>query len=148
MTDQGPSKWNDDSAMPRCNQEVTVGMEAGDATRAVGPAGEPIEKQTSLAFEAFRELRRSPIFVVSAGLVLVMIFIAIFPQLLAPVKPIFQACHLKDARKPPQAGAPFGYDNQGCDVFDAVIWGARPSIAIGLLVTVGILVIGVFFGSL
>jgi oligopeptide transport system permease protein len=151
MTDAGQggrSAWNDDSAMPGQNLEVTVGMEAGHTSGAVGPAGDPIEKQTSLRSEAFRELRRNPMFVVSAGVVLVMIFIAIFPQLLAPVRPVFQACHLSDARKPPEAGAPFGYDSQGCDVFDGVIWGARPSISIGLLTSLGIVVIGVFFGSL
>ena len=43
---------------------------------------------------------------------------------------------------------PFGYDGQGCDVFDAVIWGARPSITIGLLTTLGVTMIGVLLGSL
>jgi ABC-type dipeptide/oligopeptide/nickel transport system permease subunit len=77
-----------------------------------------------------------------------MVFIALFPQLLAPVRPVFQACDLSNARQPPQAGAPFGYDSLGCDVFDGVIWGARPSISIGVITTIGVVLIGVFLGSL
>ena len=77
-----------------------------------------------------------------------MIFIATFPQVLAPVRPIFGACQISRARLPPQAGAPFGYDGQGCDVFDSVMWGARPSITIGLLTTLGVTIIGVLLGSL
>ena len=107
-----------------------------------------LEKQTSLSNEAWGELRRNPLFVVSGVVVLAMIFIAIFPQVLAPIRPIFGACDIGNARLPPQEGAPFGYDTLGCDLFDVVIWGARPSITIGLLTTIGVTILGVILGSI
>ena len=143
-----------DETLPKQFENPIVRGAELDATST--PAGQgppklaavPLEKQTSLASEAWGELRRNPLFVVSSVVVLAMIFIAIFPQVLAPVEPKYGACLIARSQDPPQAGAPFGYDRQGCDVFDSVIWGARPSITIGILTTIGITVIGVLLGSL
>jgi oligopeptide transport system permease protein len=146
---EGARGGRDDTVMPSQNQETTVGIEAGHSAAIPGSGGDPIEKQTSLITEAWGELRRNPLFIVSAGVVTVMIFIALFPQLLAPTRPVFQACTLANARKPPGTnGELFGYDSQGCSVLDAVIWGARPSIAIGLLTSLGAVTIGILLGSL
>lgn len=121
-------------------------MESGPHPTAA--AAEEPEKQTGLASEAWRELRRNPMAIVSGVVVLAMVFIAVFPQVLAPTRPIFGACSISNRNDPPGPGAPFGYDVFGCNQFDAVIWGARPSITIGVLTTLGIVTIGVVVGSL
>lgn len=149
-----PRDPHDDESLPKqFDNPITRGAEFDATSKPAGkgPGKLPdvaLEKQTSLAGEAWGELRRNPLFIVSGVVVLAMIFIAIFPQVLAPVRPIFGACKIALSQDPPQAGAPFGYDRQGCDVFDAVIWGARPSITIGLLTTLGITIIGVLLGSI
>ena len=144
---------SDETLPKQFDNPITRGAELDATSKPAGTGGGtatalPMEKQTSLANEAWGELRRNPLFVVSGVVVLAMIFIATFPQVLAPVRPIFGACQISRARVPPEAGAPFGYDGQGCDVFDSVIWGARPSITIGLLTTLGVTIIGVLLGSL
>jgi oligopeptide transport system permease protein len=91
---------------------IQRGAEFDATSKPVGrgiPSGEapiPLEKQTSLAGEAWGELRRNPLFVVSSVVVLGMIFIAIFPQVFAPVRPIFGATTAKAATSStPSCGA-------------------------------------------
>jgi ABC-type dipeptide/oligopeptide/nickel transport system permease subunit len=57
-------------------------------------------------------------------------------------------CDLAESGQPPAAGHPFGFDIQGCDLYANVIYGARASVSIGLLVTAGILVVAVVLGGL
>jgi oligopeptide transport system permease protein len=146
-------KSDDNDGIPEDDFETpTRAGELGATSTPTGAGYGAVEvhlgKQNSLASEAWGELRRNPMFIVSGVVVTAMLFIALFPQVLAPVRPIYGACKIALARLPPQAGAPFGYDVQGCDVFDAVMWGARPSITIGLLTTLGVTVIGVLLGSI
>jgi peptide/nickel transport system permease protein len=49
---------------------------------------------------------------------------------------------------PPSAHYPLGTDQPGRSVLLLVIWGARPSLAIGVIATVGTIVIGAVFGML
>lgn len=57
-------------------------------------------------------------------------------------------CVLADSAAGPRAGHPFGFDAQGCDLYANVVWGTRDSVLIGLLVTLGTLVVAVALGSL
>lgn len=57
------------------------------------------------------------------------------------------ACDLADSDRGPSWGHPFGFDAQGCDLYANVIYGARPTVTIGLLVTAGILVVAVVLGG-
>jgi oligopeptide transport system permease protein len=132
---------------PRTDNPVVAGVESGHSSTAGGAGVSKLEKQTSLTTEAWGELRRNPLFVVSAIVVLLMIFVAAFPQVFARVRPVGIACTLQLSRDAPTSGHPFGFDVQGCDVYASVIWGARPSIMIGILTSLGIVVIGVLLGS-
>lgn len=57
------------------------------------------------------------------------------------------ACDLARSDRGPSWGHPFGFDVQGCDLYANVIYGARPTVTIGLLVTAGILAVAVVLGG-
>ncbi|SDB80042.1 oligopeptide transport system permease protein [Raineyella antarctica] len=106
----------------------------------------------SLWSDAWLEMRRRPLFWFSAGLIVLVVLMAIVPQLftfLSP-QPDPNYADLSKARIAPGPGAWFGFDGQGYDVYSRTIYGARSSILVGLgatLVTTMIGgVIGIFAG--
>jgi peptide/nickel transport system permease protein len=87
-------------------------------------------------------LRKKPLGMASALLLLVLVFTAIFADVLAPYDPL-------DARpeirlQAPSRAHPFGTDDIGRDVFSRVVYGSRISLWVGLL-AVGI---GTFAGMI
>jgi oligopeptide transport system permease protein len=94
----------------------------------------------------WRQLRRKPQFLFGAAVVLVFTVMALVPQLFTRTDP--RKCDLSNSRVGPSGDAWFGYDIQGCDYYANVIYGARVSIAIGLLVVGGALAIGLVLGAL
>ena len=98
--------------------------------------------QAGLWSDVWRQLRRDPQFLARAGLVVaVLTVMAIAPQLFTRVDPRYCASRTQPPG-PPSAEAWFGYDVQGCDYYANVIYGARVSISIGLLVVGGSLLVG------
>ena len=112
----------------------------------------PEPKQASLWSDAWRQLRRSKLFLLAAALLSVLTVMAAFPQLFTSIKrPSEGGCAnaLANSRKPPGTnGAWFGYDVQGCDYYANVVYGARVSITVGLLVVGGALLIGITLGAI
>lgn len=100
----------------------------------------------SLWADAWRQLRRRPMFVTSGVLILIMVLIAVWPGLFTRVDP--RLCPLQDSLLRPSSEHWFGTDLQGCDYFARTIHGARVSISIGILVTSLATVIAVVFGSI
>jgi ABC-type dipeptide/oligopeptide/nickel transport system permease subunit len=107
---------------------------------------EPSGRQASLWADAWRELRRNPLFLVASGLILLFGAMAVAPQLFTSADP--RACDLSRSLERPSAEHWFGFDLQGCDYYALVIYGARVSIAVGLLVTGGALLVAVVLGSI
>jgi oligopeptide transport system permease protein len=109
-------------------------------------------RQASLWSDAWRQLRKSKLFVISSLLLALLAVMAAFPQLFTSIKPPNEGgCRnaLANSRKPPGTnGAWFGYDTFGCDYYTNVIYGTRVSMIIGLVVVGGALVIGVVLGAL
>lgn len=109
----------------------------------------PVEAEPS-SVGATRRLARQPLFWVSAGVVVLMILVAIAPQAFAGWfghgNP--HSCNIADSALTPRRGHPFGFDIQGCDLYANVIYGARDSVSIGLLVTALTLAIALVLGSL
>ena len=103
-------------------------------------------KPRSLWTDAWHDLRRRPIFIGSATLITFLIFVAIFPGIFTGVDP--RSCHLEHSVEGPTGGHIFGYDRQGCDVFARTLYGARPSITVGVLTTLGALLLGGTVGAL
>ena len=91
--------------------------------------------------QARRLLRRQPLGVAGAVVVLVLVIVAIFAPVLAPHGP-------KDTAfgqfVPPGREFPMGTDNLGRDVLSRVIWGARLSLYVGL----ASVLVGITIGSL
>lgn len=111
------------------------------------PAPEKDSKQASLLSDAWRTLRKNPVFIVASLVLIVLTVMAIFPQLFTNSDP--RNCITTRARQPPGTdGQIFGYDTQGCPYYANVIYGARISMIIGVLVVGGALVIGVLLGAL
>jgi ABC-type dipeptide/oligopeptide/nickel transport system permease subunit len=101
------------------------------------------------AAQLWRDLVRSPRFVLPGVVVLMMAAMAVFPGLFAGLfghgDP--RLCDLTNSALGPRPGHPFGYDLQGCDLWSNVVYAARPSISIGVLVTAGMMLIAITLGS-
>ncbi|MER6425803.1 ABC transporter permease [Streptomyces sp. NPDC001137] len=107
-----------------------------------GPAGRP----RSLWSDAWRDLRRNPVFIVSALVILFLVVISLWPSLIASGNPL--KCDLAKAQEGSQPGHPFGYDGQGCDVYTRTVYGTRISISVGVLATLGVALLGSVLGGL
>ena len=101
----------------------------------------------SLWADAWRKLRRRPLFIISTLLILALIVIALFPGLFTSTPPN-AGCELANSEGGPTAGHPFGFTFQGCDVYSRVIHGTQASLSVGLLSVLCVLVIGVTLGAL
>ncbi len=112
---------------------------------AAGPAEAPPATR-SLWSDAWRELRRSPIFWVSAVLIAIIVLMAIVPQLFTQTDPNF--ADLRRARESPSFDrAWFGMDQQGYDIYARTVYGARSSLIVGLMTTVLTVIIGSTVGT-
>ncbi|MGW0702050.1 ABC transporter permease [Streptomyces sp. NPDC002867] len=107
-----------------------------------GPSGKP----RSLWSDAWRDLRRNPVFVVSALVILFLIVISLWPSLIASGNPL--TCDLAKAQEGSQPGHPFGFNGQGCDVYTRTVYGARTSVTVGVCATLGVALLGSVLGAL
>ncbi|MEJ8659535.1 MULTISPECIES: ABC transporter permease [Streptomyces] len=107
-----------------------------------GPAGKP----RSLWSDAWHDLRRNPVFIVAALVILFLVIISIWPSLIASGNPL--DCDLAKAQQGSQPGHPFGFDGQGCDVYTRTVYGARTSVTVGVCATLGVALLGSVLGGL
>ncbi|MFJ4207058.1 ABC transporter permease [Paenarthrobacter sp. NPDC089675] len=101
----------------------------------------------SLWADAWRKLRRRPLFIVSALLILLLATVALFPGLFTSVAPNSD-CQLANSEAGPTAGHPMGFTLQGCDVYSRVIHGTQASLSVGILSVLCVIIIGVTLGAL
>jgi hypothetical protein len=101
---------------------------------------------TSLWQDAWRTLRTNPLFIVSALLILFIIFVALFPGVFTKQNPNY--CNLDNSLNPPSNSHPFGFDMQGCDVFTRTVYGTRTSLSVGILATVLVVLLGALIGAI
>jgi oligopeptide transport system permease protein len=128
----------------RIHPDSETALEAGTE----GPPGAPqqADKPRSLTSDAWHDLRRNPIFIVSAVIIVVLVVMAAFPGVFTNKDPRF--CDLNLSRQAPSADAWFGYDVQGCDVYARTIYGARASILVGLFTTIAVTIVGGLIGMI
>ncbi|MBF6476490.1 ABC transporter permease [Nocardia abscessus] len=112
------------------------------STDAVLDAGAP----TSLWRDALRQLRRNPIFVVAAVLIVFVLIVVIWPGLFTDQDPRY--CNGDFSMDPRGAGHPFGFDKQGCDIYARTVYGARASVLAGVGATLLFVLIGGTLGAL
>jgi peptide/nickel transport system permease protein len=102
--------------------------------------------RSSLYKDAWKRLKKNKLAILGLGIVLFLIFVAIFAPFLAPYEPNLRI--KEDSMLGPSSTYLFGTDLLGRDIFSRVIYGSRISIVVGI-VAVGISVImGLFFGAL
>ncbi|MCG6499023.1 ABC transporter permease [Kitasatospora sp. A2-31] len=104
------------------------------------------EEARSLWGDAWRDLRRRPIFLISALLILLLIIMSIFPWAFTDANPR-KADLVHDYLKRPDwtdffGAGWFGYDAQGRSIYARVVYGARASITVGIFVTAGVTLLG------
>jgi oligopeptide transport system permease protein len=113
---------------------IAVGAETGAPTLGQDEA-------RSLASDAWRSLKKNPIFWVSVVLIVVFVLMAAWPSLFTNVDP--NAAVLKEARQKPSLDGPwFGRDIQGYDIYSRTIYGARASILVGVFASIATVFIG------
>ena len=120
---------------------------AGTTTGLAAPTLDVTEsRQNSLWSDAWAALRRNPLFWIGGLLGIFFIAMALVPQLFTRgADP--RSCDLSNSSLPPSGAHWMGFDQQGCDYLANVVYGARSSLAIGLLSVIGVLVIGVITGA-
>ena len=99
--------------------------------------------------------RHSPVAIVSAAVLAICLFCAIFAPWIAPHNPFdLTTLRLTDALSPPswEAGGKPGYllgtDDQGRDVLSAIMFGARISLLVGAAAVILAVIVGVSLGLL
>jgi peptide/nickel transport system permease protein len=99
--------------------------------------------------------KTSPVAVVAALVAFICVFCAVFAGIIAPHNPFdLTTLELSDARLPPawiEGGAAkffLGTDDQGRDILSALMYGARISLAVGIVSVILSVLIGVTLGLL
>ncbi|MEU7643250.1 ABC transporter permease [Streptomyces huasconensis] len=100
----------------------------------------------SLWSDAWRDLRRNPVFIVSGLIIVFLVVISLWPSLIATGNPL--DCDLARAQKGSAPGHPFGFNEQGCDVYTRVVYGTRVSVTVGVCATLGVALLGSVLGGL
>lgn len=95
--------------------------------------------------EAWVSLRRRPMFWISVAIITLVTLIAVFPGLFSGTDP--RAANLEDSLAGARSGHPFGFTQQGYDVYARTIYGARASVATGVLTTLAVTVLGIIIGA-
>jgi peptide/nickel transport system permease protein len=112
------------------------------ATADIPPFEEQTTVQRSRRQTLWGVIKRKPLGIASAALIALLVFTAIFANVLAPYDPLSAQPEIRLAR--PSWEHPFGTDDIGRDVLSRVIYGSRISLWVGLL-AVGI---GTFAGMI
>lgn len=106
------------------------------------------------ASDLFYDFRRSPLTVLSATVVMLLFICAIFASVIAPTNPFEPASlDLMNGFTPPMTPNEFtgsvfvlGTDDQGRDLFSAILYGLRVSLTVGFSAVLLALFIGVSLG--
>ena len=121
------------------SQDDEIGLGAVDA---VADESAP----ASVWVDAWRQLRRRPIFWAASVLIAIAVLFSLVPGLIAPRDPGY--CTLVNSYQGPSWGHPFGFDIQGCDIFARTVHGARASVSVGIFTTLIVVLVGSAVGAL
>jgi len=96
--------------------------------------------------EAWKRLRVSPLFWLSVVIITFIAVMIFFPTLFTSSDP--SRGSLDNSFEPPSEGHPFGYTQQGYDVWARTVYGARASVAVGVLSAIMTAVLGMITGAI
>mgnify|MGYP000654574162 CR=1 FL=1 len=108
----------------------------------------------ALESDLFYTFKQSPVAIVSAAVVLLLVLAAVFAPLIAPTDPFNPASlNLMNGFTPPMAPNAFtgdtfllGTDDQGRDVFSTILYGMRISLFVGVAAVFFAMVLGITLG--
>lgn len=124
-------------------------MSLSQAEVAVEQATDHEDVGGSLIKEAWRRLRRDPIAITGAALVLVFVLVAIFAPWIAPFDPGVVVGQVTPTEIPgPTSEHWLGLDNLGRDEYSRIIHGARQSLLVGVVSLVLGMTAGLILGIL
>jgi ABC-type dipeptide/oligopeptide/nickel transport system permease subunit len=116
-------------------------VDATPASTPLAPALTQTAKVRGLWREALRRLLQSKLATVAAVLLILLALVAIFAPLVAPYD--YTAQDYTALTQPPSRAHWLGTDDLGRDILSRLIFGARISLSVGLVVQAVILLIGV-----
>jgi oligopeptide transport system permease protein len=145
MTDQQQRVSQPDPGSFVAAPAGAAGVEAEALPAGPGVAPELEGRRASLWSDAWGELRRNPIAIISSLFILLVVLMAIAPGLFTNTDP--RACDIRLSKLRPSAEHWFGTDNLGCDYYAQTIYGARASVSVGVLVSLGTAIIGILVGA-
>ncbi|GLZ76480.1 peptide ABC transporter permease [Actinorhabdospora filicis] len=139
---------SDPNALPPNDERAAIaeGEAASTEKRVTAELTEVSGRPRSLASDAFRDLRKNPIAIISAVIIVILVVMAIFPTLFTHKDPT--DCALGRSLKPPSSEAWFGYNFQGCDIYARTIHGARASLMVGIGSVIVVAFIAIVLGML
>lgn len=121
---------------------TTAGMTASEAPAAPG---------RTLWGDAWRRLRKNRLAILGLGWIVIVVLIAVTADLWVPgafADPLKIDTTPGASLQPPSLEHPFGTDKLGRDVFARVVYGARVSLAVGIIAVSISLMIGVLLGAI
>ncbi|AJE42334.1 MULTISPECIES: ABC transporter permease [Streptomyces] len=106
-------------------------------------------RQASLLKDGWADLRKRPMFLVTAFIIVCLLALAIMPGLFTARSPFSDGfCQLQNSMDGPTSGHLFGFDVQGCDIYTRTVYGARNSVVVGVVTTIATTLIGGLVGML
>lgn len=104
-------------------------------------------KPSNLWLDAWRDMRSRPMFYISGVLIVLVIFVALFPSLFT-AEPPNDKCYLANSNAGPMWGHPLGFTRQGCDIFARIIYGTSTSLSVGIIVVILTMGVGIIIGAI
>ena len=114
-----------------------------DAGAAVAQMARP---STTYAQDAWRRLKKNRMAMLGLFMIIAISAIAVLGPLLSSLS--YSDQNLSDANQPPSSAHWFGTDNLGRDLLIRVMYGARISLAIGIVASLINLTLGVVYGGI
>ncbi len=110
-------------------------------------AHQKYKKRSSLGM-IWHQLKKNKGAIIGLVLILLVIILALCAPLIYDYKMDIVKNHVRERMLPPSSEHWFGTDDLGRDIFARVIWGARYSLAVGVVAVMFALVVGVTLGAI
>ena len=125
-------------------------MSLGESESAILLVEGTGEEAGSRLQQAFRQLRRNPVAIIGAALILLFVVVAAFAPLLAPHSPTRgDLSQITLSHVPGPSGSHWlGLDTQGRDELSRILYGARASLIIGIVSLSAGAAVGMLLGGL
>lgn len=104
------------------------------------------ERKSTLWLDAWRDLRRRPLFYVALAIVVAIILMSLFPTWFTDLEP--RAADLSMSNAGSEPGHPLGFTRQGEDIWARIVYGASTSLAVGLITVAITAIVGIPMGAI